>query len=239
MTITFGKCALYGMIGVTAQEAFVTLAKHYKSIALVIDEATVPYQDIIVIDTVQKLMSLRNAINDKMSVVVCDSLVNIETLASVHPLDYSGDFSKGYTLVKYKHKLDRISPVAIQLKAKSALDLALGTISHSRFLSVYNKLMARMNKPARKKFRKLFVDFLRSGKSKDLLEYLDDLIRDEVKDAFINMLKSRYFTMLSTAAWAVIRKEATADYAQKMYKLDDSYEIVYLVKMIEEANVSH
>lgn len=236
MSITFSQCAaLYGVAGLTAQETFLVLSKHYQSVALVIDEDTVPYHDILVIDTVKKLISLRHQINSNILVVVCDSIVNLETLFDSQPLDYTGRFSVSFELVKPKWKLtERMVPVDIKLKTKSPLDIALGKLTHSRFLSEYNLVTSHMNKPARNKFRKLLVGYMKSKNSSEVIQFIQEVLKGSFKDPFVNMLKSSYFDNLCAAAWAVKRKELKAEEAKNIYKLDDSYEIVYLVKLIEE-----
>lgn len=236
MTITFSQCAaIYGVAGVTAQEIFIALSKTIKSIALVIEENAAPYHDVIVVDKVSKLMAIRHTINNRMIVVVCDSLINLETLRDVQPMDYTGKFSVSFELVKPKLKIERRNfPVDIKLKSKSPLDIALGKISHSRFLSEFNLVTSHMNKPAREKFRRLLVNHIRDRRNLEVIEFVQKTLKGSFKDPFIAQMQSSYFDNLIAAMWAVHRKEMTAEEAKGIYKLDDSYEVVYLVKLIEE-----
>ncbi len=239
-SIEFGKCrALLGVIGSTASELHERLSKDIDEVELVLEGASsVAYCDVVVVDTVATLMQCRSYFNSNMIVIVCDSIINIEKLLHCSPFDYTGDSVSGYSFVSKipsPKKIEAsIRPIAY--KKINHVDENVRAILHIGFLTEYNTITAKMNRPARPILRNHLISTLKSGNSEELINYVASILPAEDCADFIDKLTSSYFTSLRNAVLAIYVSKSTLDEAKKKFNINEAYEITYLVKMLEETD---
>ncbi|QXV74215.1 hypothetical protein [Rhizobium phage RHEph12] len=238
-SLEFGHCAaIYGIVGMTADETYQHLSKMKATIYLIPQGShSVPFADVLVIDTVQTLIACKPYINSQMLVVVCDSAPNLATLKHALPLDYEGDVFSNFTLkpppkslpIRTKWK----TPVPLEVSKPDLVRRAVQSIVSDSLLTNYNALTARMNKPARKMLREKMRALLTNNETADgIALFLQGLSLDG--DEFVTKLRSKYFIDLRQAILSYA-KGSTLSYVTAQFGINDTYEVTYFARLLTDA----
>lgn len=234
--VKFGSClTLYGCIGRTADEVYAAIHRLKYRITIVPQGSTsLAYCDIAVVDTVQTLLACRPAITSEMIVIVCDSIIALQSLNSVTPYDYEGD---GFTSFKLKEpsKINFSSvtkSVKIEQKHFDVVTDVVQRVLTTGVLSDFMNITSRMNKPARKTLRSMLANLI---VGKETIEGVSSFLRtlDIDSEAFISSIHTKYFKNLCNA----IRdhyKGHSLSYVRKRYGVKDTYEITFFTKMLRD-----
>lgn len=235
--LSFGYCgALYGIVGMTAAETYQHLSRMKASIYLVPQGSqSVPFADVLVIDTVQTLIACKPYINSQMILVVCDSAPNLATLKHQLPLDYEGDVFSNFLLKPPPKalplKAGRV-PVPLELSKPDMVKRAVQSIVSDSLLTNWNAITARMNKPARKILHDKMCGLILNHETVDgIALFLQGLSLDG--DEFITKLRSKYFNGLRQAI-VYYSKGHTLNYVTAQFGITDTYEVTYFAKLIQE-----
>lgn len=233
----FAQCSrLLGCAMHTAEEVYLELSKRYDHIILV-QSIDFEYSDIIIVDTVEFLMRIRRNICDGMTVVVCDSAINLLSLKNMRGLDFEGIplsnkfVEKDYgSLAKYPIEITSIEKIADY----DPLDLAVKSIIKVTILVDYNNISAHLNRPAREHFNKLIIEtLLTPHKVSDIHEYIKSITKDRYT---AETFTSKKFEDIRRAI--IDRKRGhTMHFVTSMYHVD-SYEVSFMEKLLRKANVS-
>lgn len=218
----------------TATEAYSTMSR-VKGLTTLVLEGSVSVSDcdIVIVDTVATLMVCRPFIHSNMTVIVCDSSVNLASLAEVIPYDYTGDIFGSFEL-RQPAKLSPPKGQATRIQ-KRKNDLVLEAVQNIvviGFLAEYNGVMSKLNGVARKGLRAKIINLMLGNITVDAMEtYLNSM--SVSAEGFLAKLRSPYFTSLSQAVIYNAKGHSLA-YVKKQYGIKEDYEITYFARMMNE-----
>lgn len=231
----FSRCrGLFGFCSMDIHQVLELVSKKYSSVCIARDQ-DFDFSDVIIVETVKTLLTIRNQIHKDMIVCVVDSAVNLLSVQNMLPVDFLGEpFSDGFQIIKAASLHKPIETEIQEISGYNPLRSLLALVATYSFLTIYNKVSSVLNPPARKTMRQLITKAFITGDLTDLMDFLSGL-KVPYYDEFEAIFSVKNLKKL-TEAIAAYQNGGSLSEISNRYRLD-SYDITFLDKLLRKENV--
>jgi hypothetical protein len=243
---------IFGVISTSPIDVYLSAKKSFKKYTVAYvdyNETSVEDVDILIFNGVKTFLGCVNSLKSNMVAIVCGGPLQIDSLPSVIPLDYSKSLSYRFDLKKIEFsnvlkrlKSEETKPKKVKSLKIDHLTLILdNTAGGGVLLTEWNKMQSVINMTGRNILRAALQEILLGKKPITHLKDSADFIKsDEILkrlDDVAKKMKTQDFANLSKVITASFNSAKPINIKSEAKKNNlDEFELVFFRKMIAQHN---